>query len=58
MLPSTMSKNKTANHVVASLFKKRILDIYTRSTKPYVLPASGVYGTTYVSVYGEGVRGS
>ena len=25
-----------------SIFKKRILDIYTRNTKSYVLPASGV----------------
>ena len=37
---------------------KRILDIYTRNTPSDVLSASGVCGDTYVSVYGEGGKGS
>ena len=48
---------KSTNQSLSS-FKKRILDIYTRNTPSDVLPASGVYGDTCVSVYGEGGKGS
>ena len=37
---------------------KRILDIYTRNTPSDVFSASGVCGDTYLSVYGEGGKGS
>lgn len=40
-----------------SIFKKRISDISTRNTKSYVLPASGVWHSTYLSLYWEGFRG-
>ena len=48
---------KSTNQSLSS-FKKRILDIFTRNTPSDVLPASGVYGDTCVSVYGEGGKGS
>ena len=48
---------KSTNQSLSS-FKKRILDIYTRNTPSDVLSASGVCGDTYVSVCGEGGKGS
>ena len=47
---------KNTNQSLSS-FKKRILDIYSRNTLSYVLPASVVKGDTYLSVYGEGGKG-
>ena len=34
-----------------SIFKKRISDIYTRNTKSYVLPASGVYRVVLICLF-------
>ena len=40
------------------VLREKDLDIYPRNTPSDVLPASGVYGDTYLSVYGEGGKGS